>query len=164
MSVNMSALFLITFLGISVSWHALEVSNFGIFSRISSLFIFEKEKCNLWWFLLHTYPDGFYILRHIQNRISDIGSRKFTVWIFCDIKVTFKIAKESIQNFTSILLFDATLFYKNGLILPKPVNSSGNFWSLQVLIHLTKCSSFSPAITCHFLLRNLRFRNNFSYF
>ena len=52
---NISAFFLTIFIGISVSWEALEVSNFRMSLRISSLGIFEKEKGSLW-FLLWTSP------------------------------------------------------------------------------------------------------------
>ena len=55
MSANISAFSLIIFGGISVSWHALEVSNFKISYRISSLFIFEKENGRLGCFF-HTSP------------------------------------------------------------------------------------------------------------
>ena len=53
MSANISAFSLIVFVGISVSWQALEVSNFKIPLRISSLFIFEKENGSFGC-LLHT--------------------------------------------------------------------------------------------------------------
>ena len=54
-SANISTFSLIIFVRISVSWHALEVSNFKISLRISSLFIFEKENGSLGC-LLHTSP------------------------------------------------------------------------------------------------------------
>ena len=53
MSANIPALSLIFFVVISVSWHALKVSNFKISLWISSLFIFEKENGSLGC-LLHT--------------------------------------------------------------------------------------------------------------
>ena len=52
---NISAFSLTIFVGISVSWHALDVSYFKISLRISSLFIFEKENGTLEC-LLHTSP------------------------------------------------------------------------------------------------------------
>ena len=55
MSTNIFALSLIIFVGISVSWHVLEASNFKISLRIFSLFIFEKENGSLEC-LLHTSP------------------------------------------------------------------------------------------------------------
>ena len=55
MSANIPALSLIIFVVISVSWHALKVSNFKISLWISSLFIFEKENGSLGC-LLHTSP------------------------------------------------------------------------------------------------------------
>ena len=55
MSANISAFSLVIFVGISVSWHALEVSNFKISLRISPLFIFEKEIDSLGC-LLNTSP------------------------------------------------------------------------------------------------------------
>ena len=55
MSTNVFALSLIIFVGISVSWHVLEASNFKISLRIFSLFIFEKENGSLEC-LLHTSP------------------------------------------------------------------------------------------------------------
>ena len=54
MSANISAFSLIIFVGISVSWHALEVSNFKI-SPGFLLFIFEKENGSLGCFL-HISP------------------------------------------------------------------------------------------------------------
>ena len=44
---NISAFSLTIFVGISVSWQALEVSNFKISLRTSSLCIFEKKKGSL---------------------------------------------------------------------------------------------------------------------
>ena len=52
---NVSAFSLTIYVGIWVSWQALEVSNFKMSLRISSLCIFEKEKGNLR-FLLQTSP------------------------------------------------------------------------------------------------------------
>ena len=43
MSADISAFSLMIFVGISVSWHALEVSNFKISHRISSLFILKRK-------------------------------------------------------------------------------------------------------------------------
>ena len=55
MSTNISAFALIICVGISVSRHALEVSNFKIFLSIYSLFIFENENGSLGC-LLHDFP------------------------------------------------------------------------------------------------------------
>ena len=44
---NISAFSLTIFVGMLVSWQALEVSNFKMSLRISSLCIFEKEKGSL---------------------------------------------------------------------------------------------------------------------
>ena len=68
----MSILSLIIFVGISVSRHALAVSSFKIYLRVSSPFIFEKENDSLDW-LLHTSPianiwDNSYIFQHILKQ------------------------------------------------------------------------------------------------
>ena len=44
---HISAFCLTIFVGMSVSWQVLEISNFKMSLRTSSLFIFEKEKGSL---------------------------------------------------------------------------------------------------------------------
>ena len=165
-SVNTSAFFLTTFHFLITCFRCFQFWNFSQDFFFIYLWKIIGQPLVFVAYFSYTQYAGMVsiILRDIQNRISDIASRKFTVWIFCDVKVTFNVQKESIQKFTTIFLVDATLFDKNGLILPRLVNSSGNIESLPVLIHLTKCSSFSSAIACQLSQRNLRFGINFSYF
>ena len=71
MPVNISAFSFIIFVGISVSWHALEVSSFKISLRISSLFIFQKENVlDVCYILLlqRVCWDDSYILQHILKQ------------------------------------------------------------------------------------------------
>ena len=84
----------------------LEVFNFKISLRISSLFIFEKENGSLRC-LLHTSTIasmlvGSYILQYILKQ--DHLYCLFEVKIFCDIKITDSVRKESVQNLISFCL------------------------------------------------------------
>ena len=113
MSANISALTLIISVGISVSWHALEVSNSKIFLKISYLFVLEKENDSLIACFSYSEYAGMVPIFYstFQNRITDIVSKRFTAGIFFDIKVTDSVRKESIQNFRSFTVTLNNLFF-----------------------------------------------------
>ena len=80
---NISVFSLIICVGISLSWHALEVSSFKISVRMSPLFIVKKDKENLECLLAYySYSDyaGMAPLFYntFQNRITDIASKRIT--------------------------------------------------------------------------------------
>ena len=110
------------------------------FPWISSWFIFEKQKDNLR-FLLRDSPMGsilgwfLYFKTHLNQgqRYCNKEVRSLNILWY---SVIFLFRKETIQNFTTILLIDATLFDKNGLMLSRPVNSNspGNVESLPLSV------------------------------
>ena len=104
MSTNVFALSLIIFVGISVSWHVLEASNFKISLRIFSLFIFEKENGSLEC-LLHTSPVasmlGWFLYFTTHFKIGSLillarGSGFEYSTIYDNVR------KESIQNLAAL--------------------------------------------------------------
>ena len=100
MSTNIFALSLIIFVGISVSWHVLEASNFKISCRMFSLYIFEKENDSLGC-LLHTSPVAsmlgwfLYFTTHFKTGSLILLARgsQFEYSAIYD-----NVRKESIQN------------------------------------------------------------------
>ena len=103
-SEKKSALFLIIFVGMSVSWLALVESKLKISFTISSLSTCEKEKReDCFDFPYFDYAWAIAIFYNgFNNWIVDVIWNRVAVSIFCNFEVTYNIGKEGIQNLCCI--------------------------------------------------------------
>ena len=116
MLANISGFCLTIFVGISVSWEALEVSNFKMSLRILSLCIFEKEKGSLR-FLLQTSSIAsmlgwfLYFTIYFKTESLILLAKGSQFEYSSMVKVTNNIRKESIQDFRCITIIHNNLFF-----------------------------------------------------
>ena len=119
-SVNISAFSLIVFIGISVPWHALEVSNFKIFLRISSIFIFEKENDSLGC-LLHNSPIVcmqvwfLYLTTHFTTGSLILLAKVLQLEYFAILKLLIIILEKKV-DFQSFVIIERFLIRISGIV------------------------------------------------
>ena len=116
-SEKISALSLIIFVGMSVSWLTFVESKLKISFKISSLSTCEKEKREHY-FVLHTSPissilgwsryfrmdliTGSLILSEIGSQLWHSAVLRLLTILVCNFEVTYNIGKEVIQNLCCI--------------------------------------------------------------